>query len=126
MVVSPLQPPHLGGKDTTIPIISLIPLALLAMGFFLALFDPEGGSLVTMGSSLILLLATSWLLGFRHGIDWDHIAADAIFASLGFRYARHRAIFSISLGAITGTFSSIVGMLFLMGHSALLPAILGG
>ena len=50
----------------------------------------------------------------------------SLLASLGFRSARHHAIFSISLGVLTGVFSSIVGVLFLRGQSALLPAILGG
>jgi high-affinity nickel-transport protein len=50
----------------------------------------------------------------------------SLLASLGFRSARHHAIFSISLGVVTGVFSSIVGVLFLLGQSALLPAILGG
>ncbi len=50
----------------------------------------------------------------------------SLFASLGFRSARHRTIFSISLGLITGIFSSIVGVLFLLGKSAFLPAIFGG
>ena len=50
----------------------------------------------------------------------------SLLASLGFRSARHRAAFSISLGVVTGVFSSIVGICFLLGQSALLPAILGG
>jgi high-affinity nickel permease len=206
----------------------------------------KGGSLGTIGNSLVLLLATSWLLGFRHGIDWDHIAAvtdivsgqprpwraiqygsmyalghsvtifavglvaivlglslppwvDAIMEHVvGFtllllgiwvlgtvvregktfrlrsrwmlfiealkrglawfrRTEHHRhdshehtpyggrscfvlgllhgagaetptqvILFAISLGVVTGVFSSIVGVLFLLGQSALLPAILGG
>jgi len=50
----------------------------------------------------------------------------SLLASLGFRSARHRVIFSISLGIVTGVFSSIVGIFFLLGQSVLLPAILGG
>lgn len=50
----------------------------------------------------------------------------SLLASLGFRSARHHVIFSISLGVVTGVFSSIVGVFFLLGQSALLPAILGG
>lgn len=50
----------------------------------------------------------------------------SLLASLGFRSARHHTLFSLSLGVITGVFSSIVGVLFLLGQSAFLPAILGG
>ncbi len=50
----------------------------------------------------------------------------SLLASLGFRTTRHHAIFSISLGVVTGVFSSIVGVFFLSGQSTLLPAILGG
>jgi high-affinity nickel permease len=50
----------------------------------------------------------------------------SLLVSLGFRSARHHAIFSITLGVVTGVFSSVVGVLFLLGQSALLPAILGG
>jgi hypothetical protein len=50
----------------------------------------------------------------------------SLLASLGFRQARHRVIFSLSLGIVTGVFSSVVGTLFLLGQSALLPALLGG
>jgi high-affinity nickel permease len=50
----------------------------------------------------------------------------SLLVSLGFRSARHHVIFSVSLGVITGVFSSVVGVFFLLGHSALLPAILGG
>jgi high-affinity nickel permease len=50
----------------------------------------------------------------------------SVLASLGFRQARHRMIFSLSLGLLTGLFSSLVGGLFLLGKSALLPALLGG
>jgi high-affinity nickel permease len=50
----------------------------------------------------------------------------SLLASLGFRSARHHVLFSLSLGVITGVFSSIVGVFFLLGHSALLPAMLGG
>lgn len=50
----------------------------------------------------------------------------SLLVSLGFRSARHHAVFSISLGVVTGVFSSIVGVFFLLGQSTLLPAILGG
>jgi high-affinity nickel-transport protein len=50
----------------------------------------------------------------------------SLLASLGFRQARHRMIFSLALGLLTGVFSSAVGLLFLLGQSALLPALLGG
>ncbi len=50
----------------------------------------------------------------------------SLLASLGFRSAGHHAIFSIALGIVTGVFSSIVGVFFLLGQSTLLPAILGG
>lgn len=50
----------------------------------------------------------------------------SLLVSLGFRRARHHAVFSISLGVVTGVFSSIVGAFFLLGQSTLLPAILGG
>jgi high-affinity nickel-transport protein len=50
----------------------------------------------------------------------------SLLVSLGFRNARQHAVFSISLGVMTGVFSSIVGVFFLLGQSALLPAILGG
>src|SRR5947209_3718070 len=48
-----------------------------------AFYWREGESLVlpieegNLSTTLILLLVTSWVLGFRHGIDWDHIAAIA-------------------------------------------------
>ncbi|MBA2395212.1 MAG: hypothetical protein H0V70_20985 [Ktedonobacteraceae bacterium] len=50
----------------------------------------------------------------------------SLLISVGFRNARHHVRFSIALGVVTGVFSSIVGVLFLLGQSALLPAILGG
>ena len=28
-----------------------------------------------MGHELLIILMSSLLLGFRHGVDWDHIAA---------------------------------------------------
>ena len=40
----------------------------------------------------------------------------SLLVSLGFRSARHHAVFSISLGVVTGVFSSIVGVFFLLGQ----------
>ncbi|HEX3643762.1 MAG TPA: hypothetical protein VHV10_20935 [Ktedonobacteraceae bacterium] len=68
--------------------------------------------------SMVLLVFILGLLICNSGMS--------LLASLGFRQARHRVIFSLSLGIVTGVFSSVVGTLFLLGQSALLPALLGG
>lgn len=68
--------------------------------------------------SMVLLVFILGLLICNSGMS--------LLASLGFRRARHRVIFSLSLGIVTGVFSSVVGTLFLLGQSALLPALLGG
>ena len=72
-----------------------------------------------------VIVGSAVLLAFIFGLLVCN-ASMSLLASLGFRQARHRASFSLSLGILTGVFSSIVGTLFLLGKSALLPALLGG
>jgi high-affinity nickel permease len=74
------------------------------------------GGIVT-GSSVLLAFVLGLLI-CNSGMS--------LLVSLGFRQARHRVTFSLALGILTGVFSSVVGVLFLLGKSALLPALLGG
>ena len=82
------------------------------------LFATAAGAGGVVVGSLVLLAFVFGLLICNSGMS--------LLASLGFRQARHRVVFSLSLGVLTGVFSSIVGVLFLLGKSALLPALLGG
>jgi high-affinity nickel-transport protein len=82
------------------------------------LFATAAGAGGATTGSLVLLAFVFGLLICNSGMS--------LLASLGFRQARHRMVFSLSLGILTGIFSSIVGVLFLLGKSALLPAFLGG
>lgn len=70
--------------------------------FVLALLHPSPGD-----SSLLLLL-TALLLGLRHGLDWDHIAAIADLT-----------------GAARGREGLVLGALYAAGHSLVLLAIGG-
>src|SRR5579885_246658 len=68
----------------------------------LSLFTPH------RGDSFWLLLVTAFLLGLRHGIDWDHIAAIADLTSapmqteaamvLGGLYAAWHSLVLLSIG----------------------------
>jgi high-affinity nickel permease len=82
------------------------------------LFATAAGAGGATTGSLVLLAFVFGLLICNSGMS--------LLASLGFRQARYRMVFSLSLGILTGIFSSVVGMLFLLGKSALLPALLGG
>lgn len=82
------------------------------------LFATAAGAGGATTGSLVLLAFVFGLLICNSGMS--------LLVSLGFRQARHRMVFSLSLGILTGIFSSIVGVLFLLGKSALLPALLGG
>jgi high-affinity nickel-transport protein len=82
------------------------------------LFATAAGAGGATTGSLVLLAFVFGLLICNSGMS--------LLASLGFRQARHRMVFSLSLGILTGIFSSVVGVLFLLGKSALLPALLGG
>jgi hypothetical protein len=82
------------------------------------LFATAAGAGGAVTGSLVLLAFVFGLLICTSGMSW--------LASLGFRQARQRVIFSLSLGVLTGRFSSLVGVLFLLGKSALLPALVRG
>jgi hypothetical protein len=82
------------------------------------LFATAAGAGGAIAGSSVLLAFIFGLLICNTGMS--------LLASLGFRQARHRVTFSLSLGILTGVFSSIVGTLFLCGQSALLPALFGG
>jgi len=47
-------------------------------------------------------------------------------SAIGYMKARGMRPLSLTLGAVTGVFSTIVGVLFLTGHGSLLPALFGG
>jgi high-affinity nickel permease len=82
------------------------------------LFATAAGAGGAIAGSLVLFAFIFGLLICNSGMS--------LLASLGFRQARHRVSFSLSLGILTGVLSSIVGTLFLLGQSALLPVLLGG
>jgi len=99
-----------------------------------------------LASATPLLLLTGLIAGIRHGIDWDHIAAisditstqskarTGIFMSLvvtntlmgvlaayGYIKSSQRQRLYRSAAFVTGSFSIVLGVLFLFGGVSYLP-----
>ncbi|MBI3366753.1 hypothetical protein HY041_03960, partial [Candidatus Roizmanbacteria bacterium] len=74
-----------------------------------------GGSFI--GSILVLAFVTGLVLSNT---------LISLFSLTGYAKAKKNSSVYLLLGAMTGIFSLIVGLLFLLGRSNFLPAILGG
>lgn len=78
---------------------------------------------MSLVSTTIVLFFSALLLGIRHGVDWDHIAA---ITDLGFAQTGSDSYINVILGVITAVFSLFIGALFLFHKASFLPAIFGG
>ena len=81
---------HLGGIAAASPGVSAVPALDLAI-----LQQP----IAAVAAGGIGVLATGLVLGFRHGFDWDHIAAitDTSYPTARWRLHRARGSFSGSV-----------------------------
>lgn len=71
------------------------------------------------------LLGTLLVLSFVAGLLTSN-AFITILSTLGFSSVKKNPKLYLGLGSISGAFSLIVGILFLLGRASVLPAILGG